>query len=188
MPRLSGAGRWFGPLSGCSGMSDFIQRSDRSIELPLGCKDLLDIEEVRNWKVGTSHSRPKLSTDALAYLEGYLAKLLESAGNSTLVGISVFQGVGHIHVIPDATMPAAVIIASWNGAAQELAVRNALDEVGLQPATGPVGRWKAARSWKYLLPGDPSCAASAIGQVFRTGYELGDLASVTLWHHEAKTA
>ena len=169
-------------------MSDFIQRSDRSIELPLGCKDLLNIEEVRNWKPVTGHNRPKLSTDKLAYLEGYLAKLLESAGNSALVGISVFQGMGHIHVIPDATIPAAVIFASWNGAAQELAIRNALDAEGLQPAAEPVGRWKTGRSWKYLLPGDPSCAARAIGQVFRSGYGLGDYTSITLWHHEPKTA
>jgi hypothetical protein len=169
-------------------VSEFIQRSDRSIELPLGCKDLLDLEEIRSWKPGTGHSQPNISTDQLAYLEGYLAGLLESSGGSVLVGISLFQGMGHVYLIPDAALQAPVIFASWNGASQEHALRRALEEAGLQPATEPVGRWKASRTWKYLLPPSPAAAARAIGQIFRTGYGLGDLASVTLWYHEPRTA
>ena len=169
-------------------MSEFIQRSDRSIELPLGCKELLDLEEIRNWKRGTRHNRSKLSTDKLAYLEGYLAGLLDSFGGHVLVGVSLFQGRNHLHVLPDSALADPVLFASWNGAAQEQTVRTALNDAGLQPASEPVGRWRAKRTLKYLLPRDSSLAAKLIGEVFRTGYGLADLAEVSVWCHEANTA
>jgi hypothetical protein len=169
-------------------MSEFVQRSERSVKLPFGCKDLGELEEVRNWRGGALKTWPMIQVDQLAYLEGYLAGLFESFGGHVLVGISLFQGRSHLHLLPDSSLPAPVLFASWNGAAQEPAVRTALEEAGLEPATEPVGRWKAKRTLKYVLPGEASLAARLIGQVLRTGYGLGDLAEVRIWNHEPKTA
>ena len=105
-----------------------------------------------------------------------------------MVGISLFKGMGRVRVIPDAALPATVIFASWKGAVQENSVRSALEEAGLHPVAEPVGRWKDSRSWKYLLPSSPLSAARAVGQIFRTGYGLGDLTPITIWCHEARTA
>jgi len=169
-------------------MSKFVQKTERSIELPFGCKDLGDLEEIRNWKPGTPKSRPKIQVDRLAYLEGYLDGLLQSSSGHVLVGISLFQGRSHLHLLPESALPAPVLFASWNGTAQEQAVRTALEEAGLEPATEPVGRWTAKRALKYLLPGDPTFASRLIGQVLRTGYGLEDLTEVTIWNHEPRNA
>ena len=176
------------PYRVTSNMSDFIQRSDRSIQLPLGCKDLFDVAEIQNWKPGTGHNQPKISTDKLAYVEGYLAATLDSLGGHVLVGIHVFQGRSYIHLLPDPALAAPVLFASWNGAAQEQALRTALNDAGLEPAPEAVGRWKARQTLKYLLPADSSLAAKLIGQLFRTGYGLSDLAEVSIWSHDPKPA
>ena len=72
---------------------------------------------------------------------------------------------------------------------QERAVRAVFDEAGTSPLAEPVGRWKASKKLAtYPLPPDPSMAARLIGQVFRLGYGLDDLASITFFYHEIKTA
>jgi hypothetical protein len=73
--------------------------------------------------------------------------------------------------------------------AQGQAVQGVFEEASLAPVTEPVGRWKAAkRSLRYELPADPSVAARFIGEVFRAGYRLGDLSSISLWYHEPRVA
>ncbi len=47
-------------------MSDFTERPKRSIELPLGCKDLIDIAEIRDWKKAAYPHWPKLVGEKLA--------------------------------------------------------------------------------------------------------------------------
>src|SRR2546428_11532429 len=116
-------------------MSEFIQKSNRSIELPLGCKDLIDVEEIRNWKPAGRSNWSTWKEDQLAYLEGYVTRLLESAGKSTLVGISRHLDWGQVMVIPDADLVASVIFASWNGAAQEQAVRDVFEGAGIPSVT-----------------------------------------------------
>ena len=62
-------------------VSEFIQQSKRSIELPLGRKDLIDVEGIRNWKPTVNPDWPPAKTDQLAYMEDCLTRLLQSAGN-----------------------------------------------------------------------------------------------------------
>jgi len=160
-------------------MSDFIQRPKRCIELPLGCEDLIDVEEIRSWKAARHPDwlRPP-TTDRLAYSEGFLARRLESAGESTVVCISGYLDQGQVFFKADGALLFPVIFALWNGAAQERSIRSVFEERGISPATEPIGRWKAKRSLKYLLPTDPSEAARLIGEVFRVGYSLGDFSLV----------
>ncbi len=167
-------------------MKEFIGKPSRSIELPLGCKDLTDVPDKRNWKPVARPNWPNREVDQLEYLEGRLARLLELAGKSVLVGVSRHQDRGEILVIPDADLCMAVIFASWNGAAQERAIRTVFNEASSAQVPEPVGRWKAKRALKYRLPSHPPEAAHFIGELFRAGYGLDDLASVSLLYHEPK--
>jgi len=168
-------------------MSKFIQRSERSLELPLGYKDLFDLQEVRNWR---PYARPRWlrpSTDRLAYIEGYLTRLLESAGKSQVVCISRFQGAGQVTVIRDPDVEGRVLFALWHNVAQEQALLTLFEEVSLSPISEPVGRWKGKQSLRYPLPPDACAAARLIGEVLRAGYGLSDLAIINVYYHE-KTA
>lgn len=170
-------------------MSDFPQMPKRSVELPLGCKDLMDIEAIRNWKpVGDRDWPWRVATDRLAYIEGQLAELLHSAGKSKLVSISRYQDHGQVMVIPDADLGASVIIASWRGASEGQTICQVFEDAGISPITGPLGRWKTKDHLKYTLPVEAADGARLIRELFRVGYGLGDMAVINLSHHERKPA
>jgi hypothetical protein len=93
-------------------MESFPEMPKRSIELPLGCKDLPDVEARRSWTSHREGTRPKIWGDQLACCEGFLAGLLHQAGGTVLVGISVFQRRGQVHLLPDPTLATPVVFAS----------------------------------------------------------------------------
>jgi len=165
-------------------MSEFVQKPARSIELPLGCKDLIDVSEIRNWRPGVRLRFLAPSTDKLAYIGGYLTRLLKSAGTSHVVCISRFQDKGQVTVIRDPDLGRPVLFALWHNVAQQQALRALFDEAGLSPISEPVGRWKGKRSLRYPLPSGPSAAARFICEVLRAGYGLNDLAVIRLFFHE----
>ena len=170
-------------------MSDFVQPSERSIELPLGCKDLMDVEGVHHWKAAC---RPDWFTspkeDRLAYIEGYLARQLELAGKSALVAVSRHLDRGHVFIHADDDLSANVVFAKWNSAEQEQMLRGVFDEAGIPAVADPVGRWKAKKSLKYLLPTDSCVAVRLIGEVFRNGYGLTEHSLIGTWNYERKSA
>jgi hypothetical protein len=168
-------------------MSDFPQMPKRSVELPLGCKDLVDSDAIRNWKPAVEPPW-QTTNDRLGYVEGQLSHLLQSAGKSKLVSVLTFQGHGHIMVIQDADLDASVVAAHWRTAPEQEALRNVFEEVGVPQRTEPVGRWKTKGALKYTLPADDSQAARLISEVFRAGYGLGILATIRLSYHESKRA
>ncbi len=169
-------------------MNNFPEMPKRSVELPLGCKDLFDLEQVRNWKPAPQREWPSPTSDRLAYIEGQLAGLLQSGGKSKAVGVSRYEDHGQIMVISDPNLAASVLFASWHTATQEQALRRLFEEAGTSAAAEPVGRWKSKHSMKYLLPAEPSAAARFIGEVLRAGYGLGELSVINLSYHEAKPA
>ena len=169
-------------------MSKFVQKSERNVELPLGCKDLIDVDSIRNWTRVDHPDWPKRTLDQLAYMEGYLARLLQSAGKAALVCVGRSQNGAMVMVVPALDLAGSVIFATWNSAAQEQALRTVFDDAGGSPLAEPVGRWKSKKSLKYPLSANPSEAARFIGQVLRAGYGLGDLAPVSLLFHEPKVA
>ena len=167
-------------------MSEPMWKSPRSIELPLGCKDLSDVSQMGNWEPSATPSNwPKRTEDKLAYSEGYLARLFTSVSKGAIVSISRFQDHGSVTMIPDAELGALFVAVSWNGATQERAVRAVFEEEGISPVER-ADRWKPhKRGLRYALPAEPVVAAKFIGKLFRDGYGLGDLSRVVFWYHES---
>jgi hypothetical protein len=169
-------------------MDELPKMPERSVELPVGCKDLIDVDATRNWTRVDHPDWPKRTLDQLAYMEGYLARLIESAGTAVLVCIGRFQNKGSIMVVAAPDLPGSVVFARWSNAGQEQALQGVFGESGISPLTEPVGRYKAKKSVKYPLPAEPSDAARLIGGLLRAAYGLSDLSPVTLFHVQPKTA
>jgi hypothetical protein len=170
-------------------MSDFPQMPKRSLELPFGCKDLIDVETIRNWKPVADRVRPFRATiDRLAYVEGQIAELLRLGGTAKLVSVSRHHDHGQLMVISDPDLSVSAVFAHWRDAHEEEALRKVFEEQGISSITGPVGGWKTKDALRYILPSEPLDAARLIGQVFCNGYGLGALAEVNLSYHERKRA
>ena len=157
-------------------MSEFPQMPSRSVELPLGCKDLMDVEAIRNWKsVGGLELPWRETTDQLAYIEGQLAEFLQSAAKPKLVSVSRHWHYGQVMVTSDPDLSASTILAHWCNAAEQETIRKVFEEACMSPITGPVGKWKSKKALKYQLPAQNPHGARLIGELFRSGYGLGDL-------------
>jgi hypothetical protein len=151
----------------------------RSVELPPGCKDLIDLDDIRNWTSLADQSWPPRTTDQLAYMEGFLARLLQSCGRSPLVCISAHPDRGHVMVRPDPDPAGPALYPESSGPGQKKAVPAAFEEAGIQPITKPAGHWRKRCPILYPLPGEPAAAARFIGQIFRSAYGLSDLAPIS---------
>lgn len=170
-------------------MLDFPQMPKRSVELPLGCKDLMDVEAIRNWKsVGGLDLPWRETADQIAYIEGQLAEFLQAAGMPKLVSLSRHRDYGQVMVTSDPELSASTILAHSRDATEQQAIRKVFEEAGMPPLTGPVGRWKFRNALKYQLPAQSSDGARLIGELFRSGYGLGDLTVIHLSYHEPKRA
>jgi hypothetical protein len=167
-------------------MNPFPEMPERSIELPLGCKDLIDVEEVRKWQTA-QHWRDVVQ-DQLAYMEGYLAGLIKSTRGSYSLWLFRFRDHGGIMVVRDDQLKDQVLFASWSSIVQRRNLEAFFAESGGVPISPPVGRWKTHRSMLYRLPPGAAAAAQFAGEVLRGGYGLPDRARVDLRYHEVPSA
>jgi hypothetical protein len=170
-------------------MSEFPEMPIRSVDLPYGCKDLLDVDAIRNWKPAGERVRPwRETTDRLAYIEGQMAELFQTAGRSKLIYLSRHEDHGRVLIISDNDLNASVVAASWRNAVELEAIRSVFDEARVPSRTEPVGHWETKDALKYALPAKDSDAAGLIGQVFRAGYGLEALGVIKLLYHDRKPA
>jgi hypothetical protein len=166
-------------------MNVFPKMPERSVELPLGCKNLMDVEAIRNWKPAVEQPWPwRAASDRLAYIEGQLADLLEAAGKSKLVSIWLHK----VTVVADRDLNGSTILVQWRDAAEQESIRQVFEEGGIAATTEPLGRWKIKNGLKYTLPAEASSAARLIGEVLRNGYGLQMMAVIHLTCFEQKCA
>src|SRR5215475_12826789 len=93
-------------------MGKFVEKSQRGVELPLGCKDLIDLEEIRNWRPPIYRYWPQATTDRLAYIEGSVAQFLQFERSSKLVVISRHLNQGQIMVISYSRLSGSILFPS----------------------------------------------------------------------------
>src|SRR5437588_116481 len=119
-------------------MSASFPNPTRSVDLPQGCKDLMDVEDIRNWTSLANQSWRAWPSDQLAYMEGFLAGILHEAGRSPLVCISAHSDRGHVMVRPDPDPAGPAVFAHCSGKAQKQAVKAVFEEARISPIEGPV--------------------------------------------------
>lgn len=155
-------------------MRGFIQNSKRSVELPFGCKDLIDVDSIRNWRVDGTASGLISTADRLAYVDGQLSRLLEANGPFPLVSLSHRVAVGRVSIIRNTGLFAPVLSVHYNGPPDERAVRYLLEESEILLITEPVGNRRTKNVLQSQLPADTTAAVQLIGRILREGYGLDE--------------
>jgi len=158
----------------------------RSIELPLGCKDLIDDPAISASEARERRRGPV--RDQLAYMEGYLARLIDSASGSYGLWLSRFQDRGMAGVIRDQHFGDRALVAAWRSVVQQRMLAAYFQDVPAVPISPPIGRWKTRKCIIYRLPSEPLAAARFAGEVFRGGYGLCDTSVISLDYHDTPAA
>lgn len=157
-------------------MGDFGEHPERSIKLPPGCKDLIDVigksglTSIIDWQT--------VNTKELASVEGHLADVLRLAGGFHQIYVSCRVDAGLIVAMTASKFTENELTASCKGRSEHQAVRNISKRAGLSPITSPARGAKLACSLRFRLPPEPTEIAWLIGDLFRAGYGLRDSSKI----------
>ena len=173
-------------------MNQFVNYQQRGIELPAGCKDLIDVLRIEHRRVSAPNRAP---AEGLADLQRYVSLLMDSKAKLRRLTISFRHGrlpitlalspfcTGYgpwlvsISVFVDPTKPA-----------EEQAVRRVFDEAGIAPlikslvtGVGPV------RALHYPLPSDACDAGRIVAEVLRSAFDVTEQAPLWFDYLERRT-
>jgi hypothetical protein len=149
-------------------MSDFVNFGKRSVELPAGCKDLIDVlQKAKRHPVAKLTAR---SAEGLADVAKHLASLLEPGAKSKNLVIT-WTEMNFVHLMNEEGALSAVTVVH-EITHREQAVRGVFASAGLAPILDEAVVDGAVRVLRYTLPGGTSNIEELISNLLRTGYGL----------------
>ena len=178
-------------------MTQLVNYKKRGVELPKGCKDLIDIlQGPRRAKAplaavgqpvvgGVKFER--FSTHGLAQIERYVNRLLES--KSKVAGFSIvpsdqqtetcclFHMEGGLHL---------VLFVNEHDTERERTVRALFESLGIQPTLNYVMIYPKIRLLRYPLPSDAPSVAHIVADLLVKGFGLREDAGLDLFYMETR--
>ncbi len=161
-------------------MNRFVDFGKRSINLPEGCKDLIDV-------LGAAKRQPVQGTESvvgIANLAKFLPGIVESAAKSKSILITWRESV-YVHLMNEQGVISAVIIIS-ESTGREQAVREIFTEAGLSPAYDEAPTSTSICALRYPLPSDYSKIEKLVFDLLRRGFGLSEDVTVQImfWEDE----
>jgi hypothetical protein len=164
-------------------MNKFVDFGKRSVELPAGCKDLIDMLQ-------PTSPRP-VSTLAIHSAEGlgdvakHVSILLEPGAASRNLVITWDQK-NYLHLMNGDGMLTVLAVIHEN-TFREQAVRVVFDAIGLAPIHDEAVAGWSVRVLRYPLPGSALAIEELVCELLRTGYGLTESVSLEFgfWEHGA---
>ena len=150
-------------------MSRFVNFGKRSIELPAGCKDLIDV--LKLGKRSPVPTWPYTSAARLADVAKHLSVLLERAPKCR--NLVIWHQNNYVHLINDqGVLTALVVIHEDTG--REQAIRRVFEAAGIAPTHDEEVAGGSVRVLRYVLsPGAPNIE-ELISHLLRNGYGLAE--------------
>ena len=131
-------------------MSDLVNYTKRGIELPQGCKDLIDVLRSGGEELP---SLVRSTTEGLRHLDGHMARLLSGSSDYAVLSILAFDLQSAVYIERVKHVLSAVVIIKQANSAAEQAVRETFRLAGAFPSLDEVaGGEGGARVLKYPLP------------------------------------
>jgi hypothetical protein len=144
-------------------MSEFVNYQKRGIELPLGCKDLIDVLPPPR--------EARIPAEGLAHIERYLSRLLQSPTGCRSVWICSFTIPLHLSLVYSKGLLRALIFLTTE---REEPVRAVLSRAGILPTQDNImgGDGPFSRFLLCSLPADVARAERFVSELLRSGYGL----------------
>ena len=176
-------------------MNPFVNLQKRSIQLPKGCKDLIDVlRPPRVWgAVGETiyYGEPfpkadRIETGGLAHVEHYLSRLLQSAAKRKTLLISSPDWRAWCVLAHYDDVLTVTVFVECSESLREEAVRGLFIEAGIAPTVDYVSSAEGVpkRGLAYPLPADASRAAQLTAELMRRAYGVTDVAALDFLYDE----
>ena len=164
-------------------MNSFVNLQKRSVQLPKGCKDLIDVLRLPS----ALNTVDRIEVGRLADTDHYLSQLLQSAGKLKMLLISSLDGqAGKVLIHDEGALTVTIFVDS----VREEAVRSLFVEAGINPTWDYAmnNERVATRGLIYPLPADAPRAAQLTIDLMRRAYGLADEAEVEFLYAERDAA
>jgi len=171
-------------------MNPFVNYQQRGIELPPGCKDLIDTLRTQK-TVGPAATR--IPAGGLQDIPNYVARLLQSKArgrhlviSSTVPFAAVVLKFGRFLMGHHPSGLSALIFTDSTEPLQEQMVRTVFEQVGFSPFMeyGVGGGVEPTRTLCYPLPDTATEAASLVTAVFQKGFGVSEHARLEFGYYE----
>jgi hypothetical protein len=161
-------------------MNKFVNYGKRSISLPEGCKDLVDVLRLDKPASGPARAEP----GSLADVEAHIARQLQAAAKFGALLILWGHATNHIQVVLiEGTLSLRASMESWGPT--EAAVREVFEHADIPLAGNPLKTTAAptpVRGWQ--LPRSAGAAAGLVCGLLRRGYGVAEAARLEFYYVE----
>ncbi|MEI7935246.1 MAG: hypothetical protein WCK27_01035 [Verrucomicrobiota bacterium] len=161
-------------------MNKFVNYGKRSITLPEGCKDLIDVLRLDEPAAGPTRAEP----GSLADVEAHIARQLQAAAKFSALLIFWGHAVNHIQVVLiHGRLSLRANMEDWGPT--EAAVREMFEQAGIVLVGKPLKTPAAptpVRGWP--LPRSAGAAAGLVCGLLRRGYGVAEAAGLQFYYVE----
>jgi hypothetical protein len=180
-------------------MNPFVNLQKRSIQLPKGCKDLMDVLRPprargavgETLSYGEPFPKPdRMETGGLAHVEHYVSRLLQSAAKRKTLLISSLDWEAWCVLAHYDGVLTVTVFVECSDSVREEAVRSLFVEAGINPTTDYVmsNEGVPMRGLAYPLPADAPRATQLTADLMRRAYGLADEAGLDFLYDETDAA
>jgi len=161
-------------------MNEFVNYGKRSITLPEGCKDLIDVLRLDKPTSGPDTGEP----GSLADVEAHIARQLQAAAKASILVILWGDAVNIIQVVLIKGTLNLFACMKAEGPT-EVAVREVFEQAGIPLAHEPLKTLAVpTQVLGWQLPGTAGGAARLICDLLRCGYGVAEAARLEFYYVE----
>jgi hypothetical protein len=163
-------------------MNEFVNFRKRSIELPAGCKDLIDMLPPPR--------ETRMPVEGFAHIERYLSRIFQAGAKRRSVIVWSLDYQEHVHVSNRDGVLSLMVVVDTQDAIREEAVLRLFREAGVIPVRDEDGRGDGIQLRALIYPLTPSVPAAAdlIRSLLQGVYGIAHDAGLLFQYHERDAA
>jgi hypothetical protein len=153
-------------------MNELVNLGKRGVELPAGCKDLIDVLQQAK-RHSASSTLTVSSAEALTDVAKHVLRLVELGAKSKYLVITWHEMMNYVQFMNQGEVVTALVVVHEN-THREQAVRGVFSAAGLAPTLDEAAAGWSVRVLGYPLPDAAAAIEELISDLLRTGYGLAE--------------